>query len=451
MEWLKILGLANPDQDRGDTAIEIFNETNYDAFKGAMGKNNSDHSLRLDAGDYWQAIYNGILKSKDYVMFPGEKNVSDTTTTTTTDTTASGSTTTSAAKVDTAETIRLAEEASKRASDFNLMLGRTLGPEILDQTTDTAKALDASLQAEMDRLYPGMRQSTAQYSKEALDATRKAAAEFSTGNVPQDVQDYQQRLAASLGISRGAFGTAPNYGLARNLGATSLQMKQYGTQLYAGIPTMSAQILQNARSTMPAMNQLPQMYDSAYARAFAASAMDTGALTSIISSGMEQNARLTQDQNQFNTTLDWTKYLSEITRADEKERNDKLLALYYEQIKSGNSNAKMNAWSTIGGAGIGAIGNMFKSTPSKPGGTPTETPSNTSSSGYGTPYNSSVFPSSSTFLNTNGSPSIFSSYSNTFNDDIQTNFPDSSLNSLPNTEFLLWLDDLNDQDDEDEQ
>jgi hypothetical protein len=258
-------------------------------------------------------------------------------------------------QVDYAELMRLQEEAALRASSFNRQLASDLSGEVGAQTIDTAKALDEALRSEMDKLYPGMRESTAAYSQDALNATRKAAAEFSTGNVPQDVQDYQKRLAASLGISRGVFGTAPNYALAQNLGLTSLDMKKYGTQLYGTIPTMSSQVLANARTSMPAMNQLPQMYDSAYARAFAASAMPTGAFMGSIAQAMGQNASMAQNQSQFETSLAWSQQLSAMQMAAEAERN-RIQMDYYNRALNVEKRGQ-----TLGllGKALGFGGGMF--------------------------------------------------------------------------------------------
>jgi hypothetical protein len=257
--------------------------------------------------------------------------------------------------IDYAELMRLQEKAAGRASAYNRNLAAELVGEVQGQTIGAAKALDESLRSEMDKLYPGMRASTAAYSQEALDATRKAAAEFSTGNVPQDVQDYQKRLSASLGISRGVFGTAPNYALAQNLGLNSLEMKKYGTQLYGTIPTMSSQVLANARTSMPAMNQLPQMYDAAYARAFAASAMPTGAFMGSIAQAMGQNANLAQDQSQFNTSLAWAKQLSEMQMAAEAARNKAQMDQYKDALKA---QQQSNYWNLAGSA-IGALGQYW--------------------------------------------------------------------------------------------
>jgi hypothetical protein len=382
--WKKPLGNWGTYLNQGIAYIEeeVYDWTGSEDMAASANKDQDEERLTRDPNGFRPEYLKKWYPEKYKEEFPalyaadvlaakntsGGNDVSDTTdTTTTTGTTAastgSAGSAASNSSIDIAKEIELAEASAKRASEFNMMLGRTLGPEVLDQTTEAAQALDASLRAEMDKLYPGMRQSTATYSQEALDATRKAAAEFSTGNVPQDVQDYQQRLAASLGISRGAFGTAPNYGLARNLGATSLQMKQYGTELYGTIPSMSAQILQNARSMMPAMNQLPQMYDSAYARAFSASAIPTGSFVGMIGSGMETNAQLgysyanlAQQNSQFNTELQATLANNKLMREDALARDAAQREYDNKALKATQQSQYWNTAASI----IGAIGGYYQ-------------------------------------------------------------------------------------------
>lgn len=197
----------------------------------------------------------------------------------------------------------------------------------------------------LSNLNPRWKEDAIGQQQEALYQVADYSRQLMTGELDKETIDQTMRTMAEYGYASGQFGGLASSNVARNLGLTSLQLKQQGAQLFTeAVSPLSARLLSTTKELMPPTINAGAM----------ASQMLGYLAGSLGSSQTGQQGVIAAAQT--NADIAWSSRLSAFNAQQDVNAMTINMAMFNKALKVQQENNKRNAFASVMGsigAGIG--------------------------------------------------------------------------------------------------
>lgn len=228
----------------------------------------------------------------------------------------------------------------------------------------------------IDQAYQGALADVGLTAEDIMPGIKKAlsiAQEYEGGNIPEDVQAQILRTQAGQNIAQGREGPIADFNQARQLGLTSMQLQQYGMQVY---PQLAGQAIQLGQSFIPGTMNLPQFYSQGMQQLtglYANTMLNPNAFPQLVGSAYGQNlqagTQMAGYQNaydiaslQANTQMQlaqqemaYSNYWNQINQMQSQYQQQLQYMTYQQQQEAASRNSLTTGLLSLGGAIVGSF------------------------------------------------------------------------------------------------
>ena len=227
------------------------------------------------------------------------------------------------------------------AGDLATSISNTINPQIARE-----------FYSYLDNVNPNWRDNLIGSQDRALTQVSNYANELMTGVIPKDVVDNTMSSVMELGYKRGQFGGLAGSNVARNLGLTSLQLKDKGAELFTnGVSKLSNSLLQSTQALIPKTLDYNQLMGNIMG----------GLSSTLTNANGAQNA--IAGAFQTNADLLWSSRLTAFNSEIDRRVNEQNMNMWQESINAQARQAQLAAQAQARGASQGATAASNPSTP----------------------------------------------------------------------------------------
>lgn len=231
-------------------------------------------------------------------------------------------------------------------------LNKELMPDMVKQAREIgasfAGSLNPSIAGEfykyLEGVNPNWKQDFIGTQQNAMRKVESFAEQLMSGKLDQETINNTMNTMAELGYSKGQFGGLASSNLARNLGLTSMQLKQQGAQLFTdAVSPLSARLLSTTTSLMPQIINPGAM--ASQILGYTAGALGSG----------QTGQQGVIGAAQTNVDLAWSSRLSGFNASMDQWANQQNLTMFNRALETQQRNNSLAAVYGMVGYGAGQI------------------------------------------------------------------------------------------------